>query len=320
MAFISIVDYKFKTIMDNTAQITSRKTVKDGNKTRVVEDYYEAVPYEPMRLKVAYDDGVKFTPDVKIQVNDLNKGKKQFLNLSGTGDKFKITVLVHNKEIWNSGVHGANGKLKRGYVRSVLNKWIRNMTPLWVVSSGAVDVKSGPYIITDNPSRKQTARGGYSAWELEFTKYYPVKTVGFNVENKNAKKAIASYKSSTTKKAQVKKYSSLQRELLYCRVAHWEYSKTKKVVGCFKYLQMWLKKYGFYKQAIDGWYGNYTLASVKAFQKKYSKKFKLKTNGIVDKATLEAMVKIDIAYEKRKSANKTVKKSTKNTKKKAKGK
>ena len=129
MAFISIVDYKFKTIMDNTAQITSRKTVKDGNKTRVVEDYYEAVPYEPMRLKVAYDDGVKFTPDVKIQVNDLNKGKKQFLNLSGTGDKFKITVLVHNKEIWNSGVHGANGKLKRGYVRSVLNKWIRNMKP-----------------------------------------------------------------------------------------------------------------------------------------------------------------------------------------------
>lgn len=295
MAFISIIDYKFKSTQDdyNTKQTVSKNDTVISILKKASDNIYTPQPYEPMRLKVVYNSGVNFTPDVKIKVNDLNKGKKQFLNLSGTGDKFKINVMVHNKEIWDSHVW-VNGKRKRGYVRSVLNKWIRNMTPLWVVSDGAVDIKSGPYIITANPSRKQSARGGYSEWELEFTKYYPVKTVGFLKENKNAKKAVASYNKAkkNAKKTKVNKAHSLNYELLYCRVAHWEYTKTKKVVGCVKYLQTWLKKYGFYKSDIDGWYGKQTLASVKAFQTKFSKQYKLKKNGIVDKATLEAMVSV----------------------------
>ena len=49
-----------------------------------------------------------------------------------------------------------------------------------------------------------------------------------------------------------------------------------------------------YTRQIDGWYGKYTKAAVKAFQKKYKKTYNLKVNGVMDTKTLNAIIKKDV--------------------------
>ena len=72
------------------------------------------------------------------------------------------------------------------------------------------------------------------------------------------------------------------------------YSKTKKVNACNKLLQTFLKKYGYYKASVDGWYGNETKKAVLAFQNKFKKKYGLKPNGKMDAKTFRVMNTIEV--------------------------
>jgi hypothetical protein len=63
-------------------------------------------------------------------------------------------------------------------------------------------------------------------------------------------------------------------------------------------MQKLLYKKGFLKgkkkDVCDGWFGKDTVTALKNFQKKYKKKFKLKTNGKVDKNTFKALCSLKV--------------------------
>ena len=107
--------------------------------------------------------------------------------------------------------------------------------------------------------------------------------------NTAIKKALAKKKSSKSKSSNKSKFKK-------CKLSSLKYSKKKKTVTCVKYMQEILYKKGCLKtkSQIDGWYGKVTAGAVTQFQKKYSKKYKLKvTSGTkVDKATFNAMCKV----------------------------
>lgn len=272
---------------------------------------------ESIPLRVAYDDGVSMTPDVKINVTDLNDGNKTFMNVSGKGDKFKVTVILHQddtfsdrEEYWHFKQWDVTkfsdkpeGLYKETYnLMEYLDLWIRDGTVLMVTSSDRkmVDIPDGLYVITSNPSRKQSDKGGWSFWELEFTKYVPATFGKFNNDNTYVTKAKESYankkknasKSSSKKTTKAKESSSLNSKLGKCSLNNLKYSKTKKVTDCVKTLQKYLNKKNGCNLSVDGWYGDATLKQVKKFQEKYKKKYKLTANGKMDKATLNAMKKV----------------------------
>ena len=270
-------------------------------------------------LRVVKDDGVDMAPDVNIKVTDLSKGEKQFVNASGKGDKYNITILVHDDDTFvgtwthrfkpSYGAGGPNGQaiitdhfdypttLK---VVDLLDWIIRNMLVVTLTSdNNDALIPNGAYIITKNPHRVQNYKNGYSLWELEFTKYTDTVSSVYNKVTTAATKAINAYnkkknkktskKTTTTTKA--KQSSSLNSQLKKCKVSQMKYSKTKKVTSCVKTLQKYLNKKGKGNLAVDGWYGNATLKAVKKFQTDFKKKYKLTANGKMDTKTLNAMVK-----------------------------
>ena len=263
----------------------------------------------PIRLRVVKGEGVNYKPDINVKVNDLNKGKKHFLNLSGDGDEFTIRVLIHKDDEFNGVLKASSffkvisslaknkktsaAHFKKIKVRAALDYWIRNNVVL-MVTTHALDIKNGEYIISANSSRKQVSKD-YTTWDLTFTRYTGTVVYAMNFTNAKAKKAIKTYQASQTKKKSKAKAAS--KPFKNCTYKGMVYSKTKKVTECNKLLQKFLKKYGFYKQSVDGWYGKYTLASVKAFQTKFQKKYGLKPNGKIDARTFNAMTTIDIRQE-----------------------
>jgi len=272
-------------------------------------------------LRVVMDDNVEMTPDVNIKVTDLSKGQKQFVNASGKGDRYNITILVHDDDTfvgtWTSrfkpslsqrGPNGAAVWVDHFDYPTTLNvvdllDWIiRSMLVVTLTSdNNEALIPNGAYIITKNPHRTQNYKNGYSLWELEFTKYTDVVESKYVKTSKGATKAINAYnkkqqkkKNGTTKKnstTKAKQSASLNSQLKKCKVSQMKYSKTKKVTSCVKTLQKYLNKKGKGNLAVDGWYGNATKKAVKKFQTDFKKKYKLTANGKMDTKTLNAMVK-----------------------------
>jgi len=284
---------------------------------------------ESIPLRIVYGDGVDYSPDVKVNVTDLNNGDKRFLNVSGKCDSFRVKVLVNKDdtiqgrietelgyELWNFG--GTIWRFSKGWdiqtkqfnLSDALDYWIRNGVTFLVTSDGdAVDIQDGRYIVTGNSSRKQSARGGYSVWDLEFTKYISEIETGWLVQTGNAKAAVKAYEKQKAKKKKnsSSKTSKAQQsepnivKLKKCKVgkgSEIKYSKTKKVTECVKLMQWVLKKKGYYDKSVSGWFDDYTLKCVKNFQTEYNKKKKkgkytkkdlLRTDGKVDKYVLAAL-------------------------------
>lgn len=265
----------------------------------------------PINLSVIKDDGVNFTPDVKIKVTDLNSGKKRFINNTGVGDSFKINVIIHKNEIVR-GERVVQEELKYGRIagnmygwfgggRRIYNKqfnllealddWIRNMT-LITVTTKAVDIPNGTYIITGNPNRKQTY-DDYTIWELEFTRYVGNVVIAVTFNNTYAQKAVSTYNANKAKAAaKAKEIQTIKLNFKKCDYKKMVYTKKAKAVTCNKYLQQLLKKWGFANTQISGWYGPKTKEGVSKFQKKYQKKYNLKVTGNMDKKTFNAMLKV----------------------------
>lgn len=273
----------------------------------------------PIRLNVIQDDGVHYNPDIDIKVNDLNKGKKYFLNASGEGDSFKVNVIIKKSDSFqgkievkeemqygksSSGLYGWYGggtktTFKKISVLDALDYWIRNMT-VFMVTTRALDIPNGEYIITSNSSRKQTYEGT-TIWELEFTKYTGAVTIGWSFNDTNAKSAVANYnkqkkanaaKAKAAVKTKVKQQSSIQKKLSKCKLCSIKYSKKKKTCICTLYMQHILKKKGYYNSSLDGWFGSETTKAVKKFQNAYKKKYNLKKTGKVDSKTKSALCKV----------------------------
>lgn len=288
---------KFLTIIPRSQEYTRYESLYDRTITYNVE---------PIPLNVIRDSGVSYTPDVKITVNDLNSGKKQFLNNSGQGDSFKVDVIIKNGTTFHaegdmkiSTNYTPNGTidsihLTRDFdVLTVLDYWIRSMT-VFIVTTRAVDIQNGEYIITGNPSRKQTYEN-YTVWELEFTKYTGPVIVSANANSTYVNKAIKTYntnksnaakkKASTTK---AKKSSTSNNKFSKCKLSVLVYSKKQKKVDCVLQMQKKLQKLGYYKSTLDGWYYNKTVDAVKQFQKKK----KLQQTGKVNQKTFDALCKV----------------------------
>lgn len=255
------------------------------------------LPSEYLPLKVVQSSGVEVTPRVNINVTDLNKKGsvlyKHFYNNTGHNDiTFKVDVIIKRNERWKCALYTMyKGKsindIKSWAVTTVLKEWIRNSVPLYIVSS-AIDIPDGNYVITGNPTRKQTY-DGTTTWTLEFTTFDPLNLAVYKNNNVAIKKALAKQKNA-------KSNSSKNAKFKKCKLSALKYSKKKKTVTCVKYMQAILYKKGCLKtkSQIDGWYGKVTAGAVTQFQKKYKKKYKLKvTSGTkVDKATFNAMCKV----------------------------
>ena len=305
------------------------------NNNEIYENFMSIVPTnhlfgeytvdEPIKLSVILSNGVAVTPDVKITVNDLNSGEKRFINNNGKGDKFKVNVIISRDatiqgvkevenpvEIWNFGGTiwrfggGKSNVTSRIKITEALDFWINNMAT-FLVTTRAIDVPNGKYIISSNPSRKQNYEN-YTVWELEFTKFFTGIPIKVTWDDTYANKAVETYKKKKAKKAKASKDKAKTSEsnvskLKKCKVgkgSEIKYSKTKKVTECVKIMQWVLKKKGYYDKKLTGWFDNYTLKCVKQFQTDYNKKKKkgkytkkdlLRTDGKVDKYVLAALCK-----------------------------
>ena len=278
---------------------------------------------KPIPLRVMRDGGVEFNPDLNITVNDLNNGKKRFINANGKGDKFKINIIIYEKDTfpvtreftdksWQTitdrddyedisedleGQYHAT-LIKQVKLLEALDYWIRNMA-VFIVTTRAVDIPNGQYVITENGSRKQT-HDGATIWELEFTRYTGANTLTIKYSTNYADKAAAKYKKQKAAKAKKSKskkktQTSVQKKLAKCKICKIQYTKNKNnTCICTYYMQYELKRQKFYpaNAAIDGWYGSKTLEAVKKFQNKYKKKFNLTANGKADSKTIKAICKV----------------------------
>lgn len=281
----------------------------------------------PISLKVIQDNGVEIKPDVKITVNELNNGYKQFVNNSGDSDTFKVNVIIKHDELVTGEIHEVKhvdgyhidlntvknmtgtslsglkylqtDKEAKDYVydkykdfplTALLDYWIKNVEPLYVITE-AIGINNGYYLITENSSRKQSYRE-YTIWTLEFMKFKELKLSSFKSTTSGITKAIkkvnAKKASAKTKTSQSTAYKA---KLKKCNYKTLKYSATKKKVDCVKIMQQLLYNYGCLSQKsyIDGWYGKVTVEAVKKFQKKYKAKYKLKVTGKVDKSTWKAL-------------------------------
>ena len=282
----------------NILKVIGSTRVESGlghGKSTVVKNVVDKLP-----LKVVIGS-LEVTPNININVTDLNRvldsnrgdvvQYKHFLNNSDYGITFKCDVIIGKNEVWHSDSWGRylmmrsaayKKQLKKGAVVdnhrdefkviNILKNWIKNMFPLKVVTE-AIDVPNGLYIITGNPSRKQVY-ADYTIWSLEFTTFNPLNLAVYKNNNTAIKKALAKKKSSKSKSSNKSKFKK-------CKLSSLKYSKKKKTVTCVKYMQEILYKKGCLKtkSQIDGWYGKVTAGAVTQFQKKYSKKYKLKVTS-----------------------------------------
>lgn len=254
-----------------------------------------------MKLHVVRSSGYDVTPDYNIVVSDLNTGSdgfiyKKFYNRGFGGIQFKITIILEKGEIWKSSWYQKYKGLDtyEHNILTVLKELMRTMTPVKVITD-AINIPNGNYIITKNPSRKQS-HDNTTTWELEFTTYRPIKTPVYKNDNTRVKKAIASAKARkavTAKKTSSAKKAAKKSAFGKCKRTVLVYSKKQKKVDCVKTLQKILQKKGYYKGKIDGWFGSMTKTAVQKFQKAYNKKQKKKnklpTNGKIDVKTFKAL-------------------------------
>ena len=182
-------------------------------------------------------------------------------------------------------MYNTNRNVMDDYFTTVLNDWYTLSMPV-TITTDAIDVPNGDYLITKNPSRKQTSES-YTQWELEFTTYKPLTIWKFENNNKEVLNALKQAKKDNTKKSNNTKKSTasmsgLTTAVSGCTLNSFKYSSTKKSVKCVKTLQQLLKKFNIYiNDPLDGWYGPATMNAVK----KYQKKVGLKATGKIDNKT-----------------------------------
>ena len=237
-------------------------------------------------LKIIRTNGVEVIPDVKINISDLNEGKKYYLNNSSKVNTFKASVIINK----NDKIEGVKSEVYESFsVLELLDYWMRNMTVL-MITTEAIDIKDGNYIISKNSSRKQEYTD-YTVWNLEFTSYEGVQTGKLQLNTSKAQSAKKAYE-------KIKTNNRNNNALKKCNV---KYMKLGKTNGCCYYLNYKLALKGFIKST--DWnkmqknkthkkFSKTTATALKKFQKKYAKKYKLKKNGKMDKATLKALVSI----------------------------
>ena len=237
-------------------------------------------------LKIIQNNGVEVIPDVNISVKDLNEGKKQYLNHSSKINTFKVSVII-NKDETVEGVKGNSHK--KWTVLKLLDGWIRDMTVL-MITTQAIDVPDGNYIISKNNSRKQEFTQ-YTIWNLEFTSYVGVNIGKLKLYNAKTKKAIKKYN-------QIKERNRDNNKFKKCKLKK---MKRKKSNNCCYILNKKLASKGFIKaktwksmkkKKTHKKFSKTTTKALKKFQKKYKKKYKLKKTGKMDKATFNALLKI----------------------------
>lgn len=262
----------------------------------------ETFENKPVVLDVIMDGGVEVSPNVKTKTTELSNGQSVFYNQTRTDDSFKIKIIINRVynydtkqfEDVNWSANSSDKKVKKsGTVLSILDYWIRNHIPVYVVTE-AIDVPNGEYLIIDNPSRKQEYDNS-TIWELEFKKYDGNNRIQWNFESDKTDAAIKKYEKNKAAKAAKAKAAAKSKaktsvpdesKLKKCKRSTLVYSKKKKSVTCVKYMQKILKKQGFYKSVIDGWYNVLTKNAVMAYQKKH-KSWNLKATGKVDLYTFE---------------------------------
>lgn len=310
------------------------------------EPTYNQYIFEDIDLKVIQKKGVEVNPDFDVQVTDLNKGYKHFKTYNGKGTSFKISVIIGKdeklqgykktgtgsreiKEVINTVEVEIDGEMMTfndeavtgveifttydyANVRiiNLLNGFMRMGIPFMVYSDIIGINTSVPYLITENKTRKQEYYD-YSVWDLTFTRWDEVNYSSFKKTNKGVTKAIKKWKAKkqAKAKAKAKTKTTAKNNLAKCKWKTLVYSKKQKTVKCVKYLQTVLYHNKLLKKSqIDGWYGKVTKKAVKKFQTKYAKKYNLKKNGNIDKATFNVLI------GKGKVASKTNKKSTKSSK------
>ena len=285
---------------------------------------YLGYSFKPITLRVIQEKGIDITPDFDVNVTDLNGSYKHFKVNHGLGDTFKISIIIHKnatiegyyEKIWDVGdiaSHKSNlsdfdfdkitgtgwdnaslndfkwkvTDLKKFRLTTVLNYFMRTLTP-FIISSNMIGINQKvPYIITKNKSRQQDYLN-YTVWELEFTRYEKLKYSNFTKTSKGVKNALKKAKSKKSKKVSAKTKERLK--LRKCKWNTLKFSKTKKVVPCVKLLQKILNMDLGTKLVLDGWFGKETSNAVAKYQSKYSKRFGLKKTGHMNLSTYNVMV------------------------------
>ena len=211
-----------------------------------------------------------------LKRNKKNRKYKHFFNTGDGGITFKCSVMMKRDVKYNTT-----------NFTEVLNDWYRYSDPV-TITTDAIDVPNGDYLITKNPSRKQTSEN-YTQWELEFTTYNELKVWKFQNDNSEVLRALNKSTSdkNKTKLKETIALGALQVTFALCPLNQLKYSSKKKSVECVKTLQKLLKKYGLYVNGkVDGWYGKDTMNAVK----KYQTKTNLKATGKMNSKTMQYLV------------------------------
>ena len=304
---------------------------------------YMEYAFGPIPLRVIYNNGVTLTPDFNVNITDLNNGYKHFKVNNGKGDTFKLQVIIHKEDVVQGHRHyvvresarnynlknvkmvNVNKKdlgyvtpksnatttvyddwsdLKRVRLTTLLNYFMRTLTPFMVTSDVIGINQTVPYIITKNSSRKQSYHD-YTIWELEFTRYDKLTYSNFTKQTKGVKNAL---KKAKNKNRKVSAKTKERLRLRKCKRGTLVFSKKKKVVPCVKILQKILNLDLGTKLKLDGWYGKETYNAVKKFQSKYSKTFGLKKTGHMNLSTYNVMIGKAKPLQTSKVTKKTTKK------------
>ena len=267
--------------------------------------------------------------DITVQDGLLDKV------IHGTGDIYSSDsegnlITTDSYDVFSPAVNTSAPEKINVYkdidVYTMLNYFYRHGIPLMLKAKDLRISSNTLWLITGNKSRKYE-RGGWSYWDLTFTKYDAVKYATFTKVNKGIQKALKKTKSK--KSSKVSAATKLRKELKKCNYKVLVYSKKKKTVGCVKTLQKYLNERVGTKLKADGWFGKETTNAVKKYQEKFSKSYGLKATGKVNLATYNVMIgkgkkKVDTKAvkkellnsfnpNKKKTSKKTSKKSTKPT-------
>lgn len=262
------------------------------------EEYYSAFGGADidggLPLKILSDKGVDTTPNFKVKTTDLSYGYKNFKGNDDDTITFKVDVIIKSDDKWgymfkrNPLDYEGFGYHNRMRISRWLDMWMKNMTPLYVVSD-AVDVPDGTYLITKNSSRKQTYRD-YTIWTLEFTTFKNLELYRYENDNAIVQSAIEALTPKTSSSSSSSSNSTSGKSLKDCKASDIKYSTSKVVTECNKLVQKKLYELGYLccpDTNIDGWYGTVTLNAVKQFQKDQNNKgHNLKVDGIVGEVTL----------------------------------